>query len=428
MRLTTSRTAFLLAAVLLARPLAAAEWPGFRGPAGAGRSDAASLPLAWNDGQRVLWRQPLPGRGSSSPVFFGNRLFVTCYDGYGQSKEEPGDIENLRRLLLCFDRETGELLWTAEEPDNTCAGAFAGFVRLHGYASSTPVTDGKTVYVFYGCSGVFAYGLNGTRLWHADVGVRNDAFGSGASPLLFDDLLIVNASIEDRALVAFDRKTGAERWRTGGINRAWSTPAIVTTAAGNPELVVSMKHEFKGYDPMTGKERWVCDGVNGYVCPSAVSHGDIVYAIGGRRGMAVAIRTGGQGDITESRRLWVQKAGSNVSSPVYHEGHLYWISDTGIAFVLDASTGEIVTRRRMPDAAPMYASMTYGDGKLYAVSRENGTFVLGAEPTLPQLAHNVFSEDDSDFNGSPALSDGRIYLRSNRYLYCIGESRPHHSN
>jgi outer membrane protein assembly factor BamB len=145
-----------------------------------------------------------------------------------------------------------------------------------------------------------------------------------------------------------------------------------------------------------------------------------VYAIGGRRGKALAVRTGGRGDVTASHVLWDQNVGSNVSSPVYHEGHVYWLSDSGIALVLDVRSGEIVTRRRESDAGRTYASLTYADGKFYAVSRENGTFVYHAEPALPRIAHNVLAEDTSIFNASPAPVDGGLYLRSDKFLYCIG--------
>lgn len=415
------RIATLLWSVLVVVTLRADDWPRFRGPDGSGVTAASPLPMTWSEDEHVVWRRPLPGPGSSSPILCGTRLFVTCYTGYGLSAEEPGRPDDLNRVLLCFDRASGELQWAAEEPDNGTAESYDGFVKLHGYASSTPATDGTAVYTFYGGAGVFAYDLDGVRKWHASVGNRNDAFGSGASPILFENLVIVNANVEDRSLVALDRRSGAEVWRTGDINRAWSTPTIATTAVGNPELVLGMKHAFKGFDPRTGEELWSCEGVNGYVCPSGVARDDVVYAIGGRRGMAVAIRTGGRGDVSATHRLWVQQAGSNVSSPVYHDGHLYWISDTGIAFVLDAATGKMVTRRREADAAPMYASMAYGDGRFYAVSRENGTFVYDADPALPLLAHNVLEDDGSPFNGSPAFSVGRIYLRSDRFLYCLGE-------
>ncbi|MEZ6146370.1 MAG: PQQ-binding-like beta-propeller repeat protein [Planctomycetaceae bacterium] len=395
------------------------EWPRFRGPDGMGRSTAEQLPTTWSDTKNVLWKTPLPGPGASSPIIWGDRLYVTCYSGYGVDKEAPGDLADLRRHLICVDRHTGKIEWNVEESDNGCTGELEGFVGLHGYASSTPVTDGDTIYTFYGCSGVYAYDMEGKQLWHTSVGERIDPFGSGTSPILYDDLLIINASVESRALIALDRKTGQEVWRAEDVVRSWNTPVIVKTAEGRDELVVAIRLVFKGFDPKTGEELWVCDAVRDYVCPSLVAHDDIVYGIGGRRGMALAVRAGGRGDVTESHILWKENVGSNVPSPVYHDGHLYWLDHKGIAYVLNAATGEEVLKRRESDTDRVYASLTYGDGKLYAVSRENGTFVYEAEPSLPLIAHNQFSEDDSIFNSSPVLLDERIYLRSDKFLYCI---------
>lgn len=410
----------LLSLVLLYSAVAE-DWPRFRGPNGDGRSSARELPTSWSDDENILWKRKLPGPGASSPIVHRDRVYLTCYSGYGVNKDEPGEITNLKRHLLCIDRNTGETLWTTDESDAGCTAELDGFVGLHGYASSTPVTDGNAIYTFYGCSGVYAYNMDGNRLWHTSVGDRVDPFGSGTSPILFDDLVIVNASVESRALVALNRQSGKEVWRAEDIVRSWNTPVLVTEANGEQELVLAIRLKFKGFNPNTGEELWVCDGVRDYVCPSVVAHRDVIYGIGGRRGMALAIRTGGRGDVTESHVVWKVNVGSNVPSPVYHEGHLYWIDHKGIAHVRNAQTGEEVTRRREEQLDRTYASLTYGDGKMYAVSRSHGTSIYEAQPSLPLIAHNVLAADDSIFNGSPALLNGRIYLRSDRFLYCIGQ-------
>ncbi len=423
-RMRCQRIRLILSLIVLgalSHRVAADDWPRFRGPDGMGRSTAKDLPTTWSDTENVLWKTPLCGPGASSPVIWGERLYVTCYSGYGLDKDAPGDVADLRRQLLCIDRQTGEVIWTVEESSNACESELGGFIGLHGYSSSTPVTDGQAIYTFYGCSGVFAYDMDGTRLWRTSVGERTDPFGSGTSPILFEDLVIVNASVESSSLVALNRKTGEEVWRAEDVVRAWNTPIIVRTAEGQQELALAIRLKLKGFDPQTGEELWTTDAVRDYVCPSLVAHEDVVYGIGGRRGMALAVRTGGRGDVTETHVLWKENVGSNVPSPVYHEGHLSWLDHKGIAYVLNAETGEEVTRRRESDAGRTYASLTYGDGKFYVVSRENGTFVYEAEPSLPLVAHNQFSADDSIFNGSPALLNGRIYLRSDKFLYCIGQ-------
>ena len=416
---TTSLLSLLIVFTAI-QSVGADDWPRFRGPNGQGRATAVDLPTTWSDTENILWKLELPGPGASSPIVFGDRVYLTCYSGYGVDKDDPGDVAMLQRHLLCVNRNTGETVWTVEEPDNACAGELGGFVGLHGYASSTPVTDGTAIYTFYGCSGVYAYDMDGNRLWHTSVGDRVDPFGSGTSPILFDDLVIVNASVESRSLIALNRQTGEEVWRAEDIVRSWNTPILVNNSQGEAELVLAIRLKFKGFNPRTGEELWVCNGVRDYVCPSVVAHEDVIYGIGGRRGMAVAVRTGGKGDVTDSHVLWKENVGSNVPSPVYHEGHLYWLDHKGIAHVLNVETGEEVTRSREDELERTYASLTFGDGKMYAVSRSHGTAVYEAQPSLPRISLNVISNDESTFNGSPALSDGRIYLRSDRFLYCIG--------
>jgi hypothetical protein len=237
--------------------------------------------------------------------------------------------------------------------------------------------------------------------------------------VLFDDLVIVNASVESGNLVAVNKATGKEVWRMPGMEKSWNTPHLVQLPNGSHELVVSVKDKILGFDPATGEELWTCDGIQDYVCPSIISQGGIVYALGGRRSRAIAVRAGGRGDVTESHRLWVAEAGSNVSSPVIHEGYLYWVSDRNkTAYCVNLEDGEVVYSKRF--AGQPYASMLLVDGKLYVVTRYDGTFVLAAKPEFEQLAHNTL-DDDSTFNASPIVTHGKLILRSDRFLYCIGE-------
>jgi hypothetical protein len=398
---------------------AAKDWPQFRGPGGLGISEAKGLPVSWSTEQNVRWKSELPGAGSSSPIVLGERVFVTCYSGYGVRGAAGGDMRALKRHVLCFNSATGKLVWQADVP---AVLPESDSVREHGYAASTPACDGERLYVFFGKSGVLAFDLDGRQLWKADVGTQFHGWGSAASPVLYQDLVIINACVESESLIALDRKTGRERWRAGGIKESWNTPLIVTNQRGKPELVVAVLGKLLGFDPLTGTPLWSCNNdITWYIAPSPVAHAGIVYSLGGRSGVAaVAVRTGGTGDVTQTHRLWTGMKGSNVSSPVYHEGHLYWMRDNaGIAYCAEALTGKIVYEERLGGDSQTYASPVLADGKLYYVSRSGRTFVLKAEPQFEQLAVNDLS-DGSTFDASPAVAGNRIYLRSHRFLYCVG--------
>ena len=398
----------------------AADWPNFRGPDGLGVSHEPGLPAMWSNSENVVWRTLLPGPGTSSPIVIGERVFVTCYSGYGLDEANPGDPSQLVRHVVCLARDGGEILWQQDLLAELPEQLYQGFLALHGYASSTPATDGERVFAFFGRGGVMAFDLEGTLLWQSSVGNGLDKWGSATSPVLFENLVIINAYVESGALVALDRQTGDEVWRASGLGRSWSTPVLVELQAGEHEVVVSAEGLLFGFHPRTGERLWSCEGVQDYVCPTPLASQGIVYAIGGRRGTALAVRAGGRGDVTDTHVVWKERGGSNVSSPVIYGEHLYWVSDAGIAHCLAATTGETVYRTRIDGTGRVYASVVAADDKLYAVSRENGTFVLAAQPEFKLLSHNQLADDPSVFNASPAVSRGQLLLRSNRYLYCIG--------
>ncbi|MCI0458721.1 MAG: PQQ-binding-like beta-propeller repeat protein [Gemmataceae bacterium] len=402
---------------------AAADWPGFRGPGAQGISSERGLPVTWSKDQNLLWKSELPGAGASSPILIGRRIFLTCHSGYSVPGQR-GELDQLKRHVVCLDRATGKSLWSREveskQPEE------AKIREAHGYASSTPVADWERVYAFFGKSGVFALDHNGKQLWHADVGSGLSGWGTAASPVLFGDLVIVNASVESQSLVALDRKTGKERWRAGGIKESWNTPVVVTPPGGKPELVVAIMGKVLGFEPNSGQLLWSCStDIGWYMVPTLAIHEGVVYCIGGRSGkiLALAVRAGGRGDVTRSHRLWTGPKGSNVSSPVFHEGHLYWANDgQEMVYCAEAQTGRIVYEQRLPRAGQIYASPVLADGKLYYVSRTGRTFVLAARPKFEQLAVNDLGER-ATFNASPAVADGRLFLRSDRFLYCIGKGR-----
>ncbi len=413
----------VFAILAIALPLQAENWPRFRGPTQAGIAAEESVPAQWSDTQNIVWKTDMPGPGASSPVVFNNRIYVTCWTGYGMNEEDPGEKTNLKRHLLCIDQSSGKILWNKEIPaDAEHTKDFSGFVALHGYASSTPNVDDTGVYVYYGTTGAAAYDLDGTHRWTVSLGDQTHAFGTANSPVLYKDLVILNAGVEGNAIVGLDKKSGEEVWKHEGVNRSWNTPILIT-ANGRDELIYSEEGAVRALDPATGKEIWHSKGIDDYICPSVIPVGDMVVAMGARKNTTIAIKTGGTGDVTDTNLVWELDKGSNVSSPTYHDGHLYWVSESkGIAYCADAKTGEVVYQERMePRPKLIYASPVVAGGKLYYVTRENGTYVLAAKPEYELITVNDFETDNSIANGSPAIVAGKMYLRTNKTLYCIGQ-------
>jgi outer membrane protein assembly factor BamB len=423
------RWCLFVVAVSLVSPLAAADWARFRGPGGLGTADAKNLPTEWSSTKNVAWKTKLPGPGASSPVVVGDRVFVTSYSGYALTVDEPGDIEKLKRHVVCLDRATGKIVWEKEyvalQPESKYS---AGNDSWHGYATSTPAADEDNLYVFFGKSGVFCLAQkDGAEKWRVDVGDKTTGWGSGNSPILFENLLIVNAAIESGRMIALDKKTGKEVWSVNVGKGARNTPNLVQAPSGEMEMVLSVpgdpQGKIIGMDPKTGKELWTCQGIrdSGYVCPSVVAHDGVVYSIGGRKNTAVAVKAGGRGDVTETHRLWSAEKGSNVSSPAYHDGRLYWAHEKqGTMICLDAQTGEKIFEERLdPRPGTVYSSVTIADGKIYAVSLYNGTYVFDAGKEFKQLAHNTFDEENRA-NACLAVDRGQLLLRDDGYIYCLG--------
>jgi outer membrane protein assembly factor BamB len=396
----------------------AGDWRQFRGPGGQGVSNETNLPTRWSDTENLLWKTEMPGAGASSPIILGDRVYLTCYSGFGVSRRDSRTMEDLRRHVVCVNRAEGKIVWNKtllpKLPESER-------VRDHGYSAPTPATDGEHLYVFFGKSGVYKFDLNGNQIWNTEVGSTTHGWGCGTSPVLYQNLVIVNASVESESLVALDKQSGAEVWRAPGMRRSWNTPILVNVKNGKQELVVSVRGSILGFDPQTGKQLWSCRGVPDYVCPSAVAKDGIVYVIGGRTSRAFAVRAGGRDDVTDTHLIWNAQAGANVSSPVIYGNHLYWINERrNTAFCLQLDTGKIEYQIRI-NFSP-YASAVAADGKIYIVDRSSGTYVLAAKPKFEQISHNRFENDRSTFNASIAISDGNIFIRSDRFLYCIARS------
>jgi outer membrane protein assembly factor BamB len=394
------------------------EWPQFRGPGGFGVSADKGVPVEWSATKNLVWKTDLPGPGTSSPVVVGSKIFLTCYTGYNVPGQGKGEMSQLKLHLLCLNKADGAITWTKDiEPK---LPEQATIRDGHGYASSTPVADAERVYAYFGKTGVFAFDHAGKQLWQVDVGDRLNGWGSAASPVVVGDLLIVNASVESDTLFALDKKTGKEVWRVKGIRESWNTP-ILNTVGGKTELVVAVPEKLLAFDPTTGKQLWSCNtDIRSYMSPTLVAADGVVYCVGGRTNGSLAVTGGGSGDVTRTHRLWTSKKGSNVSSPIVHDGHLYWMNDKSeTAFCVEAKTGQVVYEEVIGRAGQVYGSPVLADGKLYYPTRTGKVVVLAAKPQFEKLAVNE-PLDRSTCNASPAVVGGKLYLRSDKALYCLG--------
>ncbi len=441
-----------IATTLLTSTAVAEDWSRFLGPAGILKAEAtAQTPTQWTVGNdpssgedqatNVKWSTDLPGKGVSSPIVVGDRVLVTCYSGYGMGAENES-IADLVRHIVCADKATGNIVWQkkidAVQPEDPYTGIG---VPAHGYASHTPVSDGENVYVFLGKSGVIAYDMEGTPRWRTSVGTGSGdkRWGSSSSPILYGDLLIVTASDEATAMVALDKKTGEEVWKQAAddFDSTWSTPVIVKSDEGRDELIINVPGEVWAMNPETGKLLWHSRGTTDTSTAASVMAVDgIIYATGGRGGDAVAVRTGGKGDVNDTHVLWDAKIPGRFGTPVLHEGHLYTHGD-GIVTVYDAADGSKVSQLRLPkevksadDHLPGsprpgmfnldYASPVLIGENLYLTTRSGTVYVLSATPKPKLVATSKFT-GDKGFGGTPAVSEGEIFIRSDSRLYCLSK-------
>ena len=411
----------------------AEDWLRFRGPDGSGvATDSEKLPTAWSPNANLAWKSEMPGPGASSPIIVGNKALVTCYSGYGLSQEEPGEIENLVRHLVCVDVKTGEKLWQkdikAAQPEDKYTGVG---VTAHGYSSHTPVSDGTNVYAFFGKSGVHAFDLDGKELWQADVGKESDPtkWGSSSSPILYNDTVIITAACESQSIIGLNKKTGEELWReeAEGLDGMWGTPTLVKVDENRTDLVMCVAKEMWGLSPDNGKLRWFADATGAqHAYTSVITDKNRVYAFTGRGGGSIAIDAGGSGDISETNTVWTGRDSASFASPVRHDSKLYVVT-RGILNVVDAKSGENVKKVRLKGTKKTggrfgtldYPSPVVANDHMYYMNGSGQMYVfkLGDEPT--QIAVNQVTNDKEVFWGTPAVSNGSMVIRSAKYLYCV---------
>ena len=433
---------FLVAAVTFVAALSfsvadAEDWLRFRGNKGSGVYESSTpFPAEFSDTKGVNWKVEMPGAGASSPVIVGDRIFLTCYTGYGQDRSDPGDIENLKRHVVCFSRTDGKEIWRKDYTPEAPEDPFRGMgVPEHGYTSSTPVSNGKQLFVFFGKSGVLAFDLDGNELWKTSVGTGSGRmkWGSGASPVLHENVVIINATDEANAFIGLDAETGKEVWKCDGVSNVWMTP-IIAGEGDEATLILSVPYEIWGVNPKTGKLRWyTTNGVqDGSVSASPMVYKDKIVAMGGRSQTGVSVTLGGKGDVTETHTAWKGRSVARIMTPVVYDGHIFAVSG-GIATCVSAEDGKEVFKSRLPSVGDSesggrrrrgpsgdYCSPVIIDGKLIQFTKKGICYVIAAKPEFELLATNQFTEDGSEFNSTPAFADGTMYVRSNKFLYSIG--------
>ena len=404
----------------------AANWPAWRGPGGSGVTGEATLPRTWNATENVRWKVALPEPGNSTPIVWGDRVFVTQAVG-------------AQRLVIAFDRKDGRQLWQAgpsyaeKEPSH----------QTNPMCSASPVTDGERVIAWFGSAGLYAFDFAGKELWHADLGKVDHEWGYASSPVLHGGLCILaNGAGSHWWLAAFDKRTGKPAWRveappvdakertdgfagkSDGMVGSWSTPIIVK-AGGRDELVMTWAEKMIAYDPATGRELWRAAGMNPLIYTSPIFGEGVVIGSGGFGGTTIAVKPGGAGDVTATHRLWQKpRDKQRIGSGVISGGYFYVLNTPGTAQCIKLGTGEQVWEERLEGAtgkSQSWSSMVLSGELIYVTNQGGDTIVLKASPTFEKVAVNPLG--DGLTNSSITVSNGDIFIRTQKHLWCIGAAK-----
>lgn len=390
----------------------AGDWNGWRGPHGDGTSDEKGVPLTWSATENVKWKVPLDGPGNSTPIVVGERVFIA-----------HAPAKSKLRTLQCYNRDSGSLLWKREVE-------YGDAEATHGtnpYCSSSPASDGKMVVVYHGSPGLFAYDMDGKELWKADLGKVEHIWGFGSSPVIHEGLVITNAGPGlNAAVIAVNASDGKEVWRkeygtmkspkADDYRGSWSTP-VMFKEGDQTLMLLSLPEKLYAVNPKTGEEAWSCGGLSKLVYTSPLVGKEEVVAMCGYTGPAMGVKRGGKGDVTESHRLWLTDKPNpqRIGSGIIVGDYLYILNETGVAWCLDPKTGEKKWEKRL--GAGSWSSMCLADDRLYITNFDGNTHVLEADPTECKiLAENKIGEKT---NGSLAFSNGQVFLRTHKNLYCF---------
>lgn len=414
MSMLNRRSGILLIACLTYSSLAVAEnWPTWRGATWDGVSSESDLPTEWDRESNVKWRTLLPEPGNSTPIVWGDHVFVT----------QPMELGK-RRTLICFDRETGKQLWQsgvdAVEMERTH--------DTNPYCSPSPVTDGERVICWFGSNGLVAFDRDGQQLWQTKLGKADHVFGYGQSPIIVGDMCLLNFGPGTRELaVGVDKHTGAIVWQRdapqpdGGVTKGdiygtWSTPILVDDVA-----VFCFRNTILGLDPNTGDTVWSCRGLGPQMKASPVAGEGLVVALGGKDSSTLVVKSGGTGDVSDTHVVWRRAvAQSRMGTGVIRGEYLYANRRNGIVECLKLQSGETVWEKRLraPGGAPSFwSSLTLAGDKIYAISQEADVFVMDASPTYQLLGMNSLREHT---NSSVSVSQGDLFIRTHEALWCIG--------
>jgi outer membrane protein assembly factor BamB len=389
--------------------LAAEEfnWPGWRGPQQDGHSSETNLPTKWSP-DNVVWKSSLPGSGQSSPVVWGDRIFLT-------SSLEQGR----ERLVFAVDRKSGQLLWQKSawkgEPEPTH--------DMNGWASATCATDGEVVVAFFGRGGIHGYTVAGEHLWSQDLGAFAGPWGTAACPIIVGDVVIQNCDADANAfLIALDKRTGKEVWKTKRRDhRGWSTP-IVVASGKRRELVLNGHEGTQAYDLASGKELWFCRGFAGRGEPTVTPAGELLCVVNGLAGDFYAVRPGGDGDVTASHMAWhtPRKGGRDCPSPIVVGEFIIVCDMSGIATCYAAKDGHVHWKERLP--GKFSASPIAANGLAYFLNESGKTYVIKPGPTLQIVTENDLPPPSGElFRASLTPCRGQMFLRSTSTLFCVGE-------
>lgn len=445
---------------LFAAIASAAGWPEWRGPSHNGMANG-DAPLKWSDTENIKWRTDIAGRGHSSPVVWGNKVFLTTAiptsapaterrsapaggppprgprddggPGGGPRGRPPGGPPRMSAqvehefVLLCLDRNTGKILW-----QRTAAKTAPHQEHRPGdgtFANESPVTDGTHVIAYFGSRGIFCYDFEGKLVWKKDLGVKFDIYheyGEGTSPVLDGSMLLIKADHEGESfLLALNKNTGEPLWRAARDERTSHSVPLVVTYQGRKQILTSGTNRIRAYDYETGAVIWECGGLGMNAIPAPVAANGIVYAMTGyQEPKLMAIRLGGKGDITGSDLvLWsTTRDNAYVPSPVLHDNRLYVVRDGGFLSSYNATTGTPYYRAvRLPVGHTFKSSPVGVNGKLYLASEQDDVFVVKMGDTPDVLAVNTL--EDQVFVASPAIVDGEIFLRGASTLFCVSDRR-----
>lgn len=431
-----------------------AHWPQWRGPffTGMARGDA---PTNWSDGSNIKWKTDIPGKGHSTPVIWGDRIFLTtaiptgkpapaapaptpaptpaATGGQGEGRRgrgpggDAGPQAEQRFEVLCLDRKTGKILW---QKTAKIATPHEGYHRQYGsFASNSPVTDGKYLYAFFGSRGVYAYDFNGKLIWEKDFGVQMKiklGFGEGTAPLLDGNRLFLVFDHEAGSfMVALDKRNGKELWRVQRDEAtSWSTPLAIDHA-GRRQVIVAATKKVRSYDAENGKLLWEAAGLGANAIPVPVHQNGVVYVMSGYRDpRLMAIKLGKEGDLTGSDSiLWSHTRGlAYTTSPVLHDNKLYVVTDNGMVSAFSAITGEPhFTQVRLPRSYNLKASPVGANGKLYLATEDGDVVVLRMGEKFEVIATNTLA--DQVFIATPVIAGGELFLRGQNKLFCISPGK-----